>query len=90
MRGDVIAKLGLAGAAIFGVGGAIGLGLANFAESGDFEFYRHAPTVAWEPGPERAVDAFVSVEAPAGDAAASAFFASETRPARRQYAGFER
>lgn len=50
----MVARLAIGGAAIFALGGAAGLGLANFTESGAFRFYTQPRTLAEWPGEERA------------------------------------
>ncbi len=49
MRGDTFAKLALGCAGIFAIGGATGVGLANYTSSGAFDFYRQHSASAWQP-----------------------------------------
>lgn len=49
MRRTFIAKLALGAIGICAGGMLAGIGLANYAQSGAFEFYREARVAAWEP-----------------------------------------
>ena len=49
MRGAFFAKLAIGSLGI-GIGGMLaGIGLANYTQSGSFEFYRQARVAEWEP-----------------------------------------
>lgn len=48
LRG-LIAKLAVGSLAIYAAGSFVGLGLANYVESGSFHFYRSAPVSVVEP-----------------------------------------
>lgn len=50
----MVARLAIGSAAIFALGAAAGLGLANYTESGAFRFYTQPRTLAEWPGEERA------------------------------------
>lgn len=47
MRRELMAKLALGCAGIFMGGSLMGVGLANYVESGSFHFYREASARAW-------------------------------------------
>jgi hypothetical protein len=65
MRRELWAKLALGCAGIFTSGGLMGVGLANYVESGSFHFYREASARAWESKTEiRPID--FAAEAPLG------------------------
>lgn len=49
MRRDLFAKLALGFAGIGICGGLAGLGLANYAASGSFEFYKQQRVAQWQP-----------------------------------------
>jgi hypothetical protein len=49
MRRDLYAKLALVCLGITLCGGMAGVGLANYAASGAFEFYKQRTASAWEP-----------------------------------------
>ncbi|MDP5280733.1 hypothetical protein Q9Q95_17540 [Sphingomonas sp. DG1-23] len=49
MRREFIAKLALGCAGIGLCGSLAGVGLANYAASGSFEFYKQRTASAWEP-----------------------------------------
>ncbi|NIJ20383.1 hypothetical protein FHS95_002075 [Sphingomonas naasensis] len=49
MRSALFAKLGLGFVGICACGTMAGIGLANYTESGSFQFYRQARMAAWEP-----------------------------------------
>ena len=49
MRRELIAKLMLGCMAVTMAGGVAGVGLANYTESGSFEFYRQARVSEWTP-----------------------------------------
>jgi hypothetical protein len=54
MRSVVVAKLAIGGLVVSLGGGLAGVGLANYVESGSFEFYRQARVADWTPEPARA------------------------------------
>jgi hypothetical protein len=49
MRRELIAKLALGCAGIFMCGSLAGVGLADYAASGSFEFYQQRQLSDWEP-----------------------------------------
>jgi hypothetical protein len=49
MRREFFAKLALGCAGIGLCGSLAGVGLANYAASGSFEFYKQRPMADWEP-----------------------------------------
>lgn len=51
MRGELVAKLALGVTGLCALGGVAGMGLANYATSGAFDFYRQERVAQWQPEP---------------------------------------
>lgn len=62
MQRTLFARLALGGLGIGICGMLGGIGLANYAESGSFHFYRQARVAEWEPGLPPRPSAFESTD----------------------------
>ena len=62
MRREWMAKLLIGCLAVTTMGSVAGVGLANYAESGSFEFYRQARASEWTPSRTEARTALESID----------------------------